>query len=218
MGVDVLVDDKDGVGLLARTPDTSDLLVGRIRRAEDLVRLQVALLLLIVESESLDRVPLLAAISCKRNRLAVGSNGNLSITLSRSILQFPLRHPGRCSGVRSSRSGWLDTMIIRQTRDHALRNQLNPPDSLLRRLFQPLDPPNLTQISLVGSQRLDIVGGQCNLRITMAETDLVAVVDITIKLDLGVLFAVLLLSVVALAQLRICGVDLSAGQVIVPLH
>lgn len=149
--VDVLVDDKDGVGLLARTLDTSNLLVGRIRRAEDLVRLQVALLLFVVESESLNRVPLLAVISRKRNWLAVGSDVNLSNTLSRSILQLPLRHPGCCSGVRSSRSRWLDPMIIRQSRDHALRNQLNPPDSLLRRLFQPLDPPNLTQISLVGS-------------------------------------------------------------------
>lgn len=52
----------------------------------------------------------------------------------------------------------------------------------------------------------------------MAETDLVAVVDVTIKRDLRVLFAVLLLSVVALAQLGVCGVDLPAGQVVIPFH
>lgn len=97
-------------------------------------------------------------------------------------------------------------MIIRQSRDHPLRDQLKPPDSLLRRLLQPPDPPNLTQICLVGSQRLDIVVGQCNLGITMADTGLVAVVDVTIKLDFGVLFAILLLSVVALAQLKVCRV------------
>ena len=65
--VDVLVNDKDSVGLLASTLDTSNFLVGRVRATEDLVRLQVAVLLFVEEPEPLDRVPLLVLVPCRHN-------------------------------------------------------------------------------------------------------------------------------------------------------